>query len=60
MHAQLNACKEFSKSNKYAIINTYVYEAKSSRSDARPFFQSMIKDSDEGGFDVIIVHKLLY
>ncbi len=56
--AQISAINTFALQNKYTIVNTYIDEAVSARSDNRPAFQQMIKDSKTNAFDFIIVHKL--
>jgi DNA invertase Pin-like site-specific DNA recombinase len=40
------------------ILSTYIDRALSAKTDARPQFQKMIKDSAKGLFDVVIVWKL--
>lgn len=44
--------------NDIRIIDTYIDRALSAKTDNRPSFQQMIKDSSKGLFDVIIVWKL--
>ncbi len=56
--AQIRAIEKYAKENGYKVIYTYIDEAKSARSDNRPAFQKMIKDSEKGSFQFIIVHKL--
>ena len=55
---QIRECKEFAKKNDIRIIDTYIDRALSAKTDNRPSFQQMIKDSSKGLFDVIIVWKL--
>ena len=40
------------------IIDTYIDRALSAKTDNRPAFQQMIKDSDKQKFDLVIVWKL--
>lgn len=56
--AQLRAINEYAERNNYQIVETYTDKAISARSDQRPGFQQMIKDSQRGSFEVVIVHKL--
>ncbi len=56
--AQRRAVEEYAKRNNYLIIKEYADRAKSARSDDRPEFLQMIKDSKDGNFSVIIVDKL--
>ena len=55
---QIRECKEFAEKNEIRIIDTYIDRALSAKTDNRPSFQQMIKDSSKGLFDVIIVWKL--
>ena len=55
---QIRECKEFAEKNDIRIIDTYIDKALSAKTDNRPLFQQMIKESPKGLFDVIIVWKL--
>ena len=55
---QLRECKVFAEKNDIQIVGTYIDRAFSARTDNRPDFQKMIKDSASKKFDVIIVWKL--
>ena len=52
---QLRECMEFAKYNEMTVVNTYVDRALSAKTDNRPEFQRMIKDSYKCNFDVVIV-----
>lgn len=56
--AQVRAITEYAQRNGMTVVRTYVDEAESAKTDDRPNFQNMIRDSSEGIFDCIIVHKL--
>ncbi len=56
--AQIRAIQEFARSNDIIIVEEYVDRAKSATTDDRPEFQRMIKESGEGKFQLVIVHKL--
>lgn len=58
IEAQIRAINEFCEKNNYKVIKIYTDEAKSATSDNRPEFQQMIKDSNTGIFDIVVVHKL--
>ena len=58
IEGQLRECKVFSKRNNIHIVDTYIDRALSAKTDNRPSFQKMIKDSAKKNFDVIIVWKL--
>jgi len=58
IEGQLRECKEFAKNSGFKIFATYIDRAFSAKTDARPQFQKMIKDSSKKLFDVVIVWKL--
>lgn len=58
IEGQLRECKEFAEKNGITILNSYIDRALSAKTDNRPEFQRMIKDSSKQLFDVVIVWKL--
>ncbi len=58
IEGQLRECKEFANRNDITIVDTYIDRAFSAKTDNRPSFQKMIRDSAKNQFDVIIVWKL--
>ena len=54
---QLRECMEFAKYNEMTVVNTYIDRALSAKTDNRPEFQRMIKDSYKCNFDVVIVQN---
>lgn len=58
IEGQLRECKAFAENNDIQIVGTYIDRAFSARTDNRPDFQKMIKDSANKKFDLIIVWKL--
>lgn len=58
IEGQLRECKDFAKKNDITIVGTYVDRAISAKTDNRPDFQRMIKDSDRKFFDAVLVYKL--
>ena len=58
IEGQIRECTEYAKYNGIKIIGTYIDRALSAKTDNRPEFQRMIRDSAKGLFDVIIVWKL--
>ena len=58
IEGQLRECKAFAEKNDIQIIETYIDRALSARTDRRPDFQRMIKDSSGKKFEVVIVWKL--
>lgn len=58
IEGQLRECKEYAERNGITILSTYIDRALSAKTDNRPDFQRMIKDSAKGLFDIILVWKL--
>ena len=58
IEGQLRECQAFARKNDITLLEPYIDRALSARSDNRPNFQQMIKDSASKKFDVVIVWKL--
>ena len=58
IEGQLRECVEFAERTGIDVIGNYIDRAVSAKSDHRPEFQRMIKDSYKHAFDCIIVWKL--
>ena len=58
IEGQLRECTAYCAKNDITILRTYIDRALSAKTDNRPDFQRMIKDSAKGLFDVVIVWKL--
>ena len=58
IEGQIRDCKEYAKYNGMSIVGSYIDRALSAKTDNRPNFQKMIKDSAKRLFNVIIVWKL--
>lgn len=58
IEGQLRECKEYAERNGIAVLSTYIDRALSAKTDNRPDFQRMIKDSAKGLFDIVLVWKL--
>ena len=58
IEGQLRDCKEYAKRHDILVVDTYIDRAFSAKTDRRPAFQQMIKDSTKRGFEAIIVWKL--
>lgn len=56
--AQLRAINIYCEQNKIELLDSYIDIAKSATTDARPAFQRMVADAEDGDFQMIIVHKL--
>ena len=55
---QIRECMEYCKQNGMTVVKEYIDRALSAKTDSRPDFQRMIKDSAKGLFDVVVVWKL--
>ena len=58
IEGQLRECTAFTEKNGITILRHYIDRAYSAKTDNRPEFQNMIKDSSKKLFDMIIVWKL--
>ena len=58
VEGQLRECKEFADRHNMTIVGEYIDRALSARTDDRPEFQQMIRDSGKKQFDVVLVWKL--
>lgn len=58
IEGQLRECLEYANFNNIEVIGNYIDRAQSAKTDNRPNFQKMIKDSYKRMFDCIIVWKL--
>ena len=58
IEGQLRECKEYADKQGLAIIGEYIDCAMSAKTDDRPEFQRMIKDSAKKQFEVVLVWKL--
>lgn len=58
IEGQLRECTAFAQKNDITILRNYIDRAFSAKTDNRPAFQEMIKDSGKKLFDAIIVWKL--
>ena len=58
IEGQIRDCQEYAKYNNITIVGSYIDRAMSAKTDNRPNFQQMIKDSAKRLFDVVIVWKL--
>ena len=58
IEGQLRECNEYCKKHDIVIIKEYIDRALSAKTDNRPSFQQMIKDSSLKKFDCIVVWKI--
>ncbi len=57
IEGQVRVCEEYAAKEGLTIVGQYIDRAVSARTDNRPQFKAMIKDSALGLFDAIIVYK---
>ena len=58
IEGQLRECYEFAQKNNLVVIDEYIDRAISGKTDNRPAFQKLIKDSEKGHFDAVIMYTL--
>ena len=58
IEGQLRECHEFALKNGFTIVNEYADRALSGKTDNRPSFQRLIKDSEKGQFEAVIMYTL--
>ena len=58
IEGQLRECMDYAEKTGITVIGNYIDRALSARTDNRPEFRRMIKDSAKGCFDVVLVWKL--
>jgi len=58
IEGQIRECTAFAEKNGVTVLRHYIDRAFSAKTDNRPEFQNMIKDSGKKLFDMIIVWKL--
>ena len=55
---QIRECTAYAEKNGITIVKHYIDRAIPAKTDNRPEFQQMIKDSDKKLFDIVLVWKL--
>ena len=58
IEGQIRECTAYAEKNGITIVKHYIDRAISDKTDNRPEFQQMIKDSDKKLFDIVMVWKL--
>lgn len=58
IEGQLRDCKEYARKNGLLIVGEYIDKALTGRTDKRPDFQRMLRDSERGAFKVVICWKM--
>lgn len=55
---QIRECMAYARKHDMTVINVYQDKAKSGRTANRPSFQKMIRDSDNRGFEAVLLYTL--
>ena len=58
IEGQIRESTAYAEKNGFTVVNHYIDRAVSAKTDNRPQFQQMIKDSDKKLFDIVLVWKL--
>ena len=58
IEGQIRECTAYAEKNGITIVKHYIDRALSAKTDNRPDFQQMIKDSEKRLFDIVLVWKL--
>mgnify|MGYP004592728561 CR=1 FL=1 len=58
IEGQIRECTAYAEKNGFTVVKHYIDRAVSTKTDNRPQFQQMIKDSDKKLFDIVLVWKL--
>ena len=58
IEGQIRECSEYAERNGITVLGSYIDRALSARTADRPEFQRMIKDSEKGLFDIVLIWKL--
>ena len=58
IEGQIRECTAYAEKNGITVVKHYIDRAISAKTDNRPEFQQMIKDSDKKLFDIVLVWKL--
>ena len=58
IEGQLRECYAFARKNEISVVGEYIDRAFSAKTDKRPDFQKMIKDSAKKNFNLVLVWKL--
>ena len=57
IEGQIRECREYAERNGIAIVGEYIDKALTGRTDKRPDFQRMMKDSEKQAFNMVICWK---
>lgn len=58
IEGQLRECYDFARRNGLNVVGEYIDKAMTGKTDKRPDFQRMLRDSDRGHFEAVIMWKM--
>jgi DNA invertase Pin-like site-specific DNA recombinase len=58
IEGQLRECHEYAAKNGFTVVGEYCDRAISGKTDNRPMFQKLIRDSEKGRFQAVIMYTL--
>jgi DNA invertase Pin-like site-specific DNA recombinase len=58
IEGQIRECKRFAEQNGFVVIGEYIDRALSGKTDNRADFQRMIRDSEKGHFQAVLMYTL--
>ncbi|MCQ2501996.1 MAG: recombinase family protein, partial [Lachnospiraceae bacterium] len=58
IEGQLRECLAYAEKNNLTVVNQYIDRAFSARTDDRPAFRQMIRESEKKAFSIVLVWKL--
>ena len=58
IEGQIEECRRYAKEHDLLIVQEYIDRAQTATTDRRPNFLRMIDDSEDGGFEIILVYQL--
>ena len=57
IEGQIRACRDYARYHDLEIVKEYCDRAKSGTNSNRPEFQKMLKESELGGFEIVLVYQ---
>lgn len=57
IEGQLKVCYDYAERNNHTVIGEYIDRALTGKTDKRPKFQQMIKDSEKGAFQGVLIYQ---
>jgi len=58
IEGQIRECREFAQRKGFIVVGEYIDRALSGKTDKRPDFQRMLRDSERGCFEALIMWKM--